>query len=139
VIGVLGQVHPKAAEAFGADVELYAAQLDFEALLALSGGERTYVPLPRFPGVHRDLAVVCDASVTVLALEKCIRAAGGSLLKTADFFDVYTGAPIPAGQKSVAFSLEFRSDEKSLTDADVEPLMAAILDRLGKELDARLR
>ena len=83
--------------------------------------------------------MVCAASVTVLALEKCIRAAGGSLLKTADFFDVYTGAPIPAGQKSVAFSLEFRSDEKSLTDADVEPLMAAILARLDKELEARLR
>ncbi len=139
VIGILGQLHPAVAEAYDVTAELYAAELDFEALRELSAAEITYAPLPRFPGVHRDLAVVCDAAVTVLALEKCIRAAGGSLLKAADFFDVYTGLPIPAGQKSVAFSLEFRSDEKSLTDQDVEPRMAAILEKLGAELNAHIR
>ena len=68
-----------------------------------------------------------------------IKAAGGSLLKAVEFFDVYTDAPIEAGKKSVAFSLEFRSDEQNLTDKDIEPSMEKILAQLGEKLDAHLR
>ncbi len=87
----------------------------------------------------RDLAVVCDESVTVYALEKCIREAGGSLLKAVDFFDVYRGVPIPAGKKSVAFSLSFRGEDRSLKDGDIEPHMNAILEALETRLEAKLR
>ena len=139
VIGVLGQIHPRVCQNYGAGCDIYAAQLDFNSLMACMETETTYAPLPKYPGVHRDLAIVCSVDKTVLELSDCIRAAGGTLLKSVDFFDVYTGLPIPAGKKSVAFSLEFRSDDKSLTDKDIEPAMEKILARLSDKLDAHIR
>ena len=138
-LGVFGQIHPLVVKNYDIDTELYCAELSFDALMAAKGAEAEYVPLPRFPGVHRDLAVVCASEVTVYQLSQCIKAAGGNLLKAVDFFDVYTGAPIEAGKKSVAFSLEFRSDEQNLTDKDIEPAMEKILAQLGEKLDAHLR
>ena len=138
-LGVFGQIHPLVVKNYDIDTELYCAELSFDALMAAKGAEAEYVPLPRFPGVHRDLAVVCASEVTVYQLSQCIKAAGGNLLKAVNFFDVYTGAPIEAGKKSVAFSLEFRSDEQNLTDKDIEPAMEKILAQLGEKLDAHLR
>jgi len=138
-IGVFGQVHPLVVKNYDIDTELYCAELSFDALMTAKGADAEYVALPRFPGVHRDLAVVCAAEITVYQLSECIKAAGGSLLKAVEFFDVYTGAPIEAGKKSVAFSLEFRSDEQNLTDKDIEPSMEKILAQLAEKLDARLR
>ena len=116
-----------------------SGELDFDALFAARGEDPQYEPLPRFPAVLRDLAVVCDEAVTVAALEKCIRSVGGELLKAVDFFDVYRGLPIAPGKKSVAFSLSFRGEDRSLKDGDIEPHMTAILAALEKELGAVLR
>ncbi len=138
-LGVFGEVHPNVRANYGITDPLCAAELDFDALFDSRGEDPQYVPLPRFPAVLRDLAVVCDESVTVYALEKCIREAGGSLLKAVDFFDVYRGVPIPAGKKSVAFSLSFRGEDRSLKDGDIEPHMNAILEALETRLEAKLR
>ncbi len=138
-LGVFGEIHPKVKENYGITDPLCAAELDFEALFESRGEDPQYVALPRFPAVLRDLAVVCDEAVTVAALEKCIRESGGELLKAVDFFDVYRGLPIAPGKKSVAFSLSFRGEDRSLKDGDIEPHMNAILEALKARLGAVLR
>ncbi|NLV51333.1 MAG: phenylalanine--tRNA ligase subunit beta [Clostridiales bacterium] len=138
-IGIMGQIDPRVADNYGISQEIYAAELDFDVMFAARGPEPVYVPLPRFPSVLRDLSAVCDSDIPVSELRGCIAAAGGSLLKHIGLFDVYTGSPIPEGSKSVSFSLEFRSDDSSLTDADISPIMTAIIDRLSSALGAQIR
>ena len=139
LLGTLGQIHPHVAENYGVDCELYAAELSFDALYASMGGKAVYQPLPKFPAVTRDIAVVCDAAITVGTLEDCIRRGAHGLLKSVTLFDIYTGAGIPEGKKSVAFNLELRSDERSLTAEEADADVKSILELLGTELGAVLR
>ena len=90
-VGVFGQVHPLVAKNYGIDAEIYMAELDFTALSALELPEKTYTPLPKYPAVSRDIAIVCDEALTVAALEACIRKAGGKLLRQVKLFDIYRG------------------------------------------------
>ncbi len=138
-IGVLGQIHPLAAANYDVDAELYCAELRFDALMAARGADPEYAPLPKFPAVTRDIAVLVDSSVTVSALEGCIRTAAQGLLKEAALFDIYTGANLPDGKKSVAFNLVLRSDERSLTAQEADDELALILKALEKEFGATLR
>jgi phenylalanyl-tRNA synthetase beta chain len=147
-IGILGEIHPKVSKNYGITSAVCAAGLVFDALYEIRDNEAVYTPLPRFPAVLRDLAVVCGEEITVRALEERIKSAAGvctepcggrSLLSEINFFDVYKGQPIPAGKKSVAFSLCFRSDEKSLTDDDIAPVMSKILQALDEQLGAKIR
>ena len=138
-VGVFGQVHPLVAKNYGIDSEIYAAELDFTALSALLCPPKTFHPLPKYPTVNRDIAVVCDESVTVAQLVDCIRSAGGKLLRSVQLFDIYRGKGIDAGKKSVAFSLTLRSDERTLTDADSDGEVKAVLEKLEADLGARLR
>ena len=138
-IGVLGQIHPTVCANYGVDTALYCAELSFEALMRFQGPEPEYVPLPKFPSVARDIAVVCDASIPVATLENCISRGARGLLKEVELFDIYTGAPIPAGKKSVAFNLTLRSDERSLTAAEADEDVKSVLELLQKELGAVLR
>ena len=138
-IGVLGQIHPTVCANYGVDTALYCAELSFEALMRFQGPEPEYVPLPKFPSVARDIAVVCDASIPVATLENCISRGARGLLKEVELFDIYTGAPIPAGKNSVAFNLTLRSDERSLTAAEADEDVKSVLELLQKELGAVLR
>ena len=138
-IGVLGQIHPTVCANYGVDTALYCAELSFEALMRFQGPEPEYVPLPKFPSVARDIAVVCDTSIPVATLENCISRGARGLLKEVELFDIYTGAPIPAGKKSVAFNLTLRSDERSLTAAEADEDVKSVLELLHKELGAVLR
>ena len=138
-LGVLGQIHPSAAANYNMDCPVYAAQLDFLALLANRAPETGYQPLPRFPSVTRDIAVVCDHSVTVAQLEACITRGAKGLLRQVELFDIYTGSPIPAGKKSVAFNLTLRADDRSLTSEEADADVKSILDLLAQELNAVLR
>ncbi len=138
-IGLLGQVHPLVAQNYGIDTEIYAAELDFTALCELVQPEKTYHPLPKYPAVSRDIAVVCDEDVTVGALTGCIRKAGGKLLREVRLFDIYRGKGIEDGKKSVAFSLTLRADDRTLTDSDSEGVIRSVLDTLEAELGAKLR
>lgn len=139
LLGVLGQIHPHVAENYGVDCELYAAELSFDALYASVGSQPLYHPLPKFPAVTRDIAVVCDKAVTVGALEACIRRGAKGLLKEVTLFDIYTGPGIPEGKKSVAFNLTLRSDERNLTAEEADADVKSILDLLQSELNAVLR
>ncbi len=138
-IGTFGQIHPLVAQNYGVDGELYCAELSFDALMAAKGADPVYKPLPKFPSVTRDLAVVCKEAVTVGALEACIAKNAGDLLAGIQLFDIYRGAHIAEGSKSVAFSLEFRAADRTLTDIDTEAAMSRILSGLESELEAVLR
>ena len=138
-IGVLGQVHPLVAEGYGIGTEVYVCELDFEVVRTSLAEERVFHALPRFPAVTRDLALVCDESLTVGQLERCITEAAGSLLQKINLFDIYRGPGIAAGKKSVAFSLELRADDRTLTDEDSTSVVNAVLEKLKNELNVVLR
>ena len=138
-LGCCGQIHPLVARSYGIDGEIFAAELNFTALLSLQLPEKTYTPLPKYPAVTRDIAVVCDEAVTVAALSDCIRAAGGKLLRSVELFDIYRGKGIASGSKSAAFRLTLRADDRTLTDADSDGVVSAVLAALEKELNAKLR
>lgn len=138
-LGIIGEIHPLVCGNYGVDVPLYAAELDFDAILACRGGIKTYVPLPKFPAVTRDIAVTCDSSITVAQLEDCITRGARGLLKEVTLFDIYTGLPIPAGMKSVAFNLKLRADDRNLTAEEADKDVQSILALLKSELNASLR
>ena len=138
-LGCFGQIHPLVARSYGIDGEIFAAELNFTALLSLQLPEKTYTPLPKYPAVTRDIAVVCGDSVTVAALSDCIRTAGGKLLRSVELFDIYRGKGIASGSKSAAFRLTLRADDRTLTDADSDGVVSAVLAALEKELNAKLR
>ena len=138
-IGVLGQVHPLVARNYGVDAEFYCAELELNDLMAAKGADPEYVPLPKFPAVTRDIAVVCGEAVTVGALEDCIRRGAKGLLKDVTLFDIYRGKGIPEGKKSVAFNLVLRADDRSLTAEEADQDVKSILETLEKELGAVLR
>ena len=127
------------AARYGVDCDLYAAELSFDALCCCAGPDPVYQPLPRFPAVTRDIAVVCGKEISVAQLEECIRQGAEGLLKSVTLFDIYTGSGIPEDKKSVAFSLTLRSDERSLTAAEADEDVRRILDRLQSVLGAVLR
>ena len=139
LLGTLGQIHPHVAANYGVDTELYAAELRFDALYESRGAQPVYHPLPKFPAVTRDIAVVCDKAVPVGALEDAIRKGAKGLLKEVDLFDIYTGVGIAPGKKSVAFSLTLRSDDRSLTAEEADADVQSILDALKQECGAVLR
>lgn len=130
LLGVFGQIHPLVAANYGVDTEVYTAELSFEAMYEMRGGIPVYQPLPKFPAVTRDIAVVCDEAVTVGALEESIRRGAKGLLKDVSLFDIYRGPGVAIGKKSVAFSLVLRADDRSLTgeeaDEDVQSILAAL-------------
>ena len=119
--------------------QFYCAELELKELMAAKGADPEYVPLPKFPAVTRDIAVVCDRAVTVGALEDCIRRGAKGLLKDVSLFDIYTGSGIPEGKKSVAFNLTLRSDDRSLTAQEADEDVKSILETLKAELNAVLR
>ena len=129
-LGVFGQIHPLVAANYGMDTEVYTAELSFDAMYEKRGDIPVYQPLPKFPAVTRDIAVVCDEAVTVGALEESIRRGAKGLLKDVSLFDIYRGPGVASGKKSVAFNLVLRADDRSLTgeeaDEDVQSILAAL-------------
>ena len=129
-LGVFGQIHPLVAANYGMDTEVYTAELSFDAMYEKRGDIPVYQPLPKFPAVTRDIAVVCDEAVTVGALEESILRGAKGLLKDVSLFDIYRGPGVAIGKKSVAFNLVLRADDRSLTgeeaDEDVQSILAAL-------------
>ena len=138
-VGCMGQIHPLVAGNYGMDCEVYCAEIRFDKLLALQLPEATYVPLPKYPAVTRDLAILCREEVTVGEAEAVITQAAGKLLRNIRLFDVYRGTGVPEGKKSLAFSLELRADDRTLTDTDSETVTKNVLDALENQLGAVLR
>ena len=138
-LGYMGQIHPLVAKNYGIDVDVYCAEIDFTKLFDLRLPDVTYTPLPKYPTVSRDLSLVCDESITVAQAEDVITAAAGKLLRDVKLFDIYRGTGVPEGKKSMAFSLELRADDRTLTDADSEAVVSKVLAALSEKLGAILR
>lgn len=139
VIGVLGQIHPLVASNYGVDADLYCAELQFDALFQNQGSTPQYNPLPKFPSMSRDIALLVDKTVTVGMLDRCIRSSSKGLLRDLSLFDIYTGDRLPENKKSIAFNLVLRADDRSLTALEADAEIAAILEGLSQELNAVLR
>ena len=139
LLGYIGQVHPMVAANYDIEGEVYCAELDFTKMFRLRKPEPTYVPLPKYPGVTRDLSFLCDEGITVAQIEEAICASAGKLLRNVKLFDIYRGAGVPEGKKSMAFSLELRADDRTLTDTDSEQVIARVLSALAERCGAVLR
>ena len=138
-LGYIGQIHPLVAQNYGIEAEVYCAQIDFSKLFTLLLPDPTYTPLPKYQAATRDLSVICDEAVTVAMAEDVITTAAGKLLRSVKLFDIYQGKGVAEGKKSLAFSLELRADDRTLTDTDTEGVMTKVLAALKEKLGAELR
>ncbi|MDO5378888.1 MAG: phenylalanine--tRNA ligase subunit beta, partial [Clostridia bacterium] len=138
-IGSVAEVHPRVMSEFELSKRTIIAEVNLELLAELRQKMGHVHSLPKFPAVTRDIALVMDEATTVGAVLSTIRKAGGAMLEKAEMFDIYRGAQLLTGKKSVAFSLSFRTAERTLSDDDVNPLMKKILAACEKECGAVLR
>jgi phenylalanyl-tRNA synthetase beta chain len=137
--GVLGRVKGELTTKFDIDDPVFVCELALEILSKGMQSERKYVPLPKFPSVTRDLAFVVDGSVTQQSLEQTIRESGKPLLASVVLFDEYRDDKIGAGKKSLAYALEFQSQDHTLTDRESDQLITRIVDAARRECGAVLR
>ncbi len=137
VAAVFGEVHPQVAAEYGIDTRVYVAEIKLDILLNINKRKTLYKPLPKFPAVERDFAMLCDKELPVGAIERAIAKGAGRLLEKIELFDIYEGSQIPEGKKSVAYSVWLRSANSTLTDKEIETVSAAIIKNLeaaGAEL-----
>ncbi len=130
-LGFLGEIHPDVQENYEIGVKTYAAKLNIPELMAAAQDKITYSPLPKFPATTRDLSLLVDDEVPVAELEKAIRGAVGKILEKVTLFDVYKGAQIEAGKKSVSYSISMRSHDGTLTDEQADSAMKKALKALS--------
>lgn len=131
-LAILGEVHPTVRNNYSIGTRCYIAQISMDVLFENRELEKVYTALPKFPAVTRDLAFVCEKSIPVVSLEKLIATAVGKTLENIALFDVYEGAQVEAGMKSVAFSLRLRSAERTLTDEDADSAVKKAIKALEK-------
>ncbi len=137
-IGYIGQVHPETQAEMDLN-ETYVFELNLERLLSQEADELQYTPIPRYPSITRDIAIVADESLSAARAEEVIKEAGGKLLKETSLFDVYQGEHMEEGKKSLAFSLKYYDPERTLTDDEVTAAHNDVLQALEKKLNASLR
>ena len=137
-MGQLGEVHPLVRAAYGIGERTYIAVLDIPAILQLATFDRKFIGIARYPAVSRDLSMVVPKEIEAASIEKMIRQRGGRILESVKLFDIYEGEQVQEGYKSMAYSLVFRSAEKTLEDADVAASMKKILNGLSS-LNIELR
>jgi phenylalanyl-tRNA synthetase beta chain len=135
----VGEVHPDVRAAFALPRRSVLAELNLQAVLEHATPMGELKPLPRFPSITRDLALVMDECVAVGPLLAAMRRAGGRLLESIRMFDVYRGAQVGAGKKSVAFSLLFRAPDRTLTDAEINTAMEKVQRSCGVQYGAVIR
>ena len=138
-LGYMGQIHPLVAKNYGMDAEVYCVEISFTKLFDMKLPDPTYKPLPKYQASNRDLSFVCDEAVTIAQAEEVITAAAGKLLQNIRLFDIYRGTGVAEGCKSLAFSMELRADDRTLTDTDCEGVMNKVLTALQEKLNAQLR
>ncbi|MBE3589272.1 MAG: phenylalanine--tRNA ligase subunit beta [Firmicutes bacterium] len=138
-LGWVGELHPRVAAAWDLEGRVVAAELDVEALLAAGRALPELRPLPRFPAVARDLALVVDLATPAAEVERVMRQAGGELLRSIELFDVYAGERLGAGRRSLAYRLVYQADDRTLTEDEVEAVHGRVRQALAGELGAVLR
>ena len=139
VLGVLGEIHPDVAKNYDIKERTYICELDFDSIVEEAVFERKYKALPKYPAVERDIAVVINKDILVGDIEKVIWENGKDIIEEVNLFDVYTGDQILKDKKSVAFSIVYRSDKKTLTDDEVSRVHNNIIEKIEDTFDAKLR
>lgn len=129
---VLGEIHPAVAAEFGLGIRVYTAEIALDVLYALEKEKTIYKPLPKFPAVTRDFALLCDLQLSVGEMEAAIAKAAGKLLENIKLFDVYTGSQIPSGKKSVAFNVTLRSKDATLSQEEIDRVTQKIIKNLER-------
>ena len=137
--GILGEIHPDVAENYDLDVPCYIAELDLDLLLQNAVTGAKYKSLPKFPAVTRDMAFTISEDVLVGKIEEIIKKQGGGIVENFKLFDIYKGNQIEKGKKSVAYSITYRAENRTLTDKEVEKIHNKILSTLSHVLGAELR
>ena len=130
-VGYLGEVHPDVTAKYGIGERTYVAVLDMPSILPFATFDRKFEGIARFPAVTRDLSMVVPKEIRAAQIEKMIRQRGGKILESVELFDIYEGSQIVSGFKSMAYSLAFRSKERTLTDQDIQSAMNKILNGLS--------
>ncbi len=138
-LGEIGEIHPIVVKNYELPKRCYVCQLNFAALYDCASLDNKFTDLPKFPASNRDLAILLKADIPAAAIETIIRNNSGDILESIDLFDVYTGAQIPDGYKSLAYALNFRHHERTLNDNDINPVIDQILSELKRSFDAQLR
>lgn len=138
-IGYLGEMHPYVLNNFAIPTKVYVAELDFDEIISQTDLNRKYIPLPRFPSIERDIAVIVSEEIAAGQVEEIIRNKGAKLIEKVELFDVYRGSQIEEGYKSLAFRINYRSNEKTLTDDDITKVHNRILNSLANQVGAILR
>jgi len=136
-LGVVGELHPKVLESFEIAEAAYLFEIDLPALLPFTIGHKMFKPIPRFPAIVRDMALVVDAEIAHQKVLDIIE--GFPLVGQVTIFDVYSGEQVPGGKKSLAYRITFQSPTHTLTDNEVDKVQQRILNKLAKELGATLR
>lgn len=138
-IGTIGEIHPDVCENYSIKNRVYAGQIDFDKIVELTNLDIKYKPLPKYPSMVRDIALVLKEDILVGDIEKIIRKHGKGLIEKIELFDIYKGNQIDEGMKSVAYSITYRSYEKTLTDDEVNQIQNSIIEDLENTLNAKLR
>lgn len=138
-VGILGEVHPDVSDNYGIDARCYVAVLNLDVLINLYNDNKKYKSLPKYPAVTRDIAVIVDDEILVQQIEDVIKRQGSNMVESIKLFDVYKGSQVPEGKKSVAYSITYRLEHKTLTDSEVNKVHDKILRTLEHNLGAVLR
>lgn len=139
VIATVGEVHPAVLSAYGITKPVYIFELDATTVMKYMAKDLKYKALPKYPATSRDLAMLVDVDVNAADIEKAMTKTAGQNLTQITLFDVYTGKQVEEGKKSLAFSLTFQSNDKTLTDAEIDPAIEKIVAKLQKDFNANLR
>lgn len=139
VIATVGEVHPAVLSAYGITKPVYIFELDATIVMKYMAKDLKYKALPKYPATSRDLAMLVDVDVNAADIEKAMTKVAGQNLTQITLFDVYTGKQVEEGKKSLAFSLTFQSNDKTLTDAEIDPAIEKIVAKLQKDFNANLR
>lgn len=132
----MGEVHPKVAEEYGISGRIYLCELELTDIMKNVNLIKAYQPLPRYPSMTRDIAIVVREDVAVGDLQATICEAGGELLESVKMFDIYRGSQLESNEKSVAYALEYRAKNRTLTEGEVEEIHKNVLALLYKRFNA---
>jgi len=139
IVGSLGEIHPTVQENFEFEKPLYYFELNFEKLVAHSKDEASVSAPPRFPDTFRDIAMVLDEETPAIDIANCIKGLKVKEIEGVEFFDLYKGEHIPAGRKSIAVRVRYRSPDRTLTDDEVSRLHTSVVDAVIKKLNVSIR
>jgi phenylalanyl-tRNA synthetase beta chain len=138
-IGQIGEIHPDVAEKYGIEKRVYVAELDITDIFVNANMKKQFKQLPKYPAMDRDIAVVVNEDVEIGPMLESIKSAAGAMLEKVELFDIFRGAQLGEGLKSVAFAMSFRVADRTLTDAEVNEAFNKILKRLESKYNARVR